>query len=61
MKIMLNTTPSLFTPEKAEAIAAEMTAGDDDGWGYAADHDPKGTGFSRVKITDEDGAFVAYL
>lgn len=56
----LDTTPTLFTPDKAEAIAREMGAEDPD-WTYAADHDPAGTGFSRVRISDEDGEFVAFV
>ena len=50
----------LFTPEKAEALAGQMSL-DEPEWTYTADHDPKGTGYSRVKVTDEDGEFVAYL
>lgn len=56
----LDTTPSLFDPAKAEALAAEAQAGDPD-WTYEADHDPKGTGYSRVRILDEDGELVGYL
>jgi hypothetical protein len=56
----LDTTPALFTPENAEAIARMMTETDDEGWTYEADHDPKGTGYSRVKILDEDGEFVSF-
>ena len=56
----IDTTPKLFRPEEAESVAAEMGA-DDPEWTYRAKHDPKGTGFSLVEITDEDGAFVAYL
>ena len=56
----IDTTPKLFTPEKAITVAAEMGAKDED-WTYAPDHDPKGTGYSRVIIHDEDGEFVAFL
>lgn len=56
----IDTTPRLFSPEEAERLAAELGAGDPD-WIYEADHDPKGTGRSRIKITDEDGAFVAFF
>ena len=56
----LDTTPKLFSPDRAEVVAAEMGADDPD-WTYAADHDPEGTGYSRVKITDEDGEFVAFV
>lgn len=56
----LDATPALYAPDKAEAIALEMGAEDPD-WTYEADHDPAGTGYSRVRITDEDGEFVAFL
>ena len=59
-KKRIDTTPRLFSPEEAERLAAELAAGDPD-WTYRADHDPKGTGFSRVEITDEDGVFVAHV
>lgn len=57
---ILDSTPTLFAPDKAVAIALEMGAEDPD-WTYAADHDPAGTGYSRVRITDEDGEFVAFV
>lgn len=57
---MIDATPKLFAPAEAEAVAAEMSATDED-WAYEADHDPKGTGYSRVKVFDEDGEFVAFL
>ncbi len=56
----LDTTPTLFTPEKAVEIAHDLGT-DDPEWTYAADHDPKGTGYSRIRITDEDGKFVAFV
>ena len=58
--LKIDTTAALFAPEKAEAIAAEWNAADPD-WTYAADHDPKGTGYSRVTIHDEEGEFVAFM
>ncbi len=57
---ILDSTPTLFAPDKAVELALTMGAEDPD-WTYAADHDPKGIGYSRVVITDEDGEFVAYL
>ncbi len=57
--LRLDQTPKLYPPEKAEQIAAELNAQDDD-WTYKVDHDPKGTGYSRIKVYDEDGEFVAY-
>ncbi len=57
----LDTTARLFSRDEAERVAAEMTAADEDGWTYTADHDPAGTGYSRVEVTDEDGEFVAFV
>ncbi len=56
----INTTSKLYAPEKAIGLAAEMAAGDPD-WTYEADHDPKGTGYSRIIMRDEDGEFVAFV
>ena len=56
----IDTTPKLFAPADAERVAAEMASGDPD-WVYRADHDPKGAGFSRVEIRDEEGEFVAFV
>ena len=54
----LDTTPKLFAPDKAEAVAAEMTAGDED-WTYKARH---GNGpYSLVDCFDEVGMLVATL
>ena len=55
--MIINTTPSLFTKDKAIAVAGEMQAGDPD-WTYKPVHDPKGTGYSFIEIYDEDGEFV---
>lgn len=54
MMKLVDTTPTLFTPAHAEAVAAELQAGDAD-WTYTVVHDPKGTGYSYITITDEDG------
>jgi hypothetical protein len=54
---LLDTTPSLYPPAKADAIAAALQAGDDE-WTYRAIHDPKGTGFSFVNVYDEDNVLV---
>ena len=56
----MDTTPRLFTPEKAEALAGQMSLDEPD-WTYEADHDPAGTGYSRIRVTDEDGEFVAFV
>jgi hypothetical protein len=54
---LIDTTEKLMKPEEANRVAAEMNASDPD-WKYTAVHDPKGTGYSFVKIEDEDGNFV---
>jgi len=56
----LDTTPVLREPEEAERIATELQEGDED-WTYLADHDPKGTGYSRVVVIDENGELVGYI
>ena len=55
---MNNAPAKLMTPEKAERLAAELRAGDED-WSYVVKHCPKGTGFSFIEIYDEDGEFVS--
>jgi hypothetical protein len=55
----LDTTHKLFSPAQAEAIAAAMQAGDEEGWAYRAVHDPRGTGYSFVEVYDEEGECVA--
>ena len=60
-KKMLDTTETLYTKEKAEAIAAMMNADTDDDWTYLPNHCPNGTGFSFIEVYDEDGEFVAKL
>jgi len=53
----LDTTAQLFEPSKAEEIAEELQ--DEDGeWSYVVQHDPKGTGYSFIRVYDEDGEFV---
>ena len=54
---LLDTTEHLYAPAKAEAVAAELQAHDED-WTYKVVHDPKGTGYSYIAIYDEDGEFV---
>ena len=55
---LIDTTHKLFSPERAEELAAELKAGDPD-WNYRAVHDPKGTGDSFIEVSDEDGEFVS--
>lgn len=52
---------SLFAPAKADALAAQLTADDDEGWTYRAAHDPQGTGLSFITIYDDAGEFVGKL
>ena len=58
---MFEVPAQTFKPAKAERVAAEMTATDDEGWTYAVDHDPTGRGNSRIEIRDENNEFVGYL
>lgn len=55
----LDTTPTLFAPEKVAEIAAEMAAEDED-WDYVVDLDPTGKGYARIKVL-EDGEFIAFV
>ena len=50
---------SLYTPQKAEEIAAQMNESDD--WTYVVKHDPTGRGLSFIQIFDEDGIFIGKL
>ena len=58
MKLMLDTTETLFNPKKANAVAAELKANDPD-WDYIVVHDPSGKGYSFINIFDENGEFVS--
>ena len=58
---LLDSTPTLYSKERAEEIARVLNGSCDDDWTYEADHDPKGTGYSKVKIFDEDGEFVGFM
>ncbi len=58
--LTIETPPTLFSPPKAVAVAAEMTAGDEDGWSYEAEHGPVGS-LSKVKVIDEAGEFIGYV
>lgn len=59
--VILSHTPNLFTPEKAIKIAQELCDETEENWTYKPDHDPHGTGYSRIKIYDEDNEFVGFL
>ena len=57
----IDTTATYITPENAEKVIADLSAGDDD-WTYAVNADPSGKSrWVRVEVTDEDGEFVAFL
>lgn len=60
MKAIIRHTHTLYTPAKAEAVAAEMNETDED-WSYVVVHDPKGTGYSFIEVYDEDGILVERL
>ena len=51
-------THRLFPPAKAVEVAAQLQAGDEDGWTYRVQHDPTGRGLSFIEVYDEDGTFV---
>jgi len=54
----INNTYKSFSPEKAEQVAAELNAVEDDDWTYVVRHDPKGTGYSFIEVYDEDGYLI---
>lgn len=54
---MIDLTEHLYLPHIAEQVAAELQSEDDE-WIYTAIHDPQGTGWSYVQITDENGAII---
>ena len=56
----LTHTDRLFAPREAQRLAAEMQA-DDDEWTYTVIDDPKGTGYSRICITDDEGIVIGYV
>lgn len=59
--LKIDTTPTLYSHEKAEEVAAALTAGDDDGWTYHADHGPEGSTYARVEARDENGEHVGFV
>lgn len=56
MKKMINNVGTLYQPENAERLAKELQNGDPD-WTYKVEH--YDSGWSAIKIYDEDGEFVA--
>ena len=60
-EIEIMTKPAkAFLPLEVEAKVKELQESDPD-WTYKAYHDPKGTGYSLIKIYDEDGIFISYF
>lgn len=59
--IILRQTKTLYDPATAERIAAELTAADEDGWTYTANHDPTGRGLSFAEVRDETGEVLGPL
>ncbi len=57
MQTIIQNPTSLFSPAKAEHMAATLQADDED-WKYKVVHDPKGTGLSFIEIYDEVGVFI---
>ncbi|MBL7164508.1 MAG: hypothetical protein ISS57_18130 [Anaerolineales bacterium] len=55
----MNTINRLFEKEEAQRIVDELNSDPEDDWTYDAVHDPKGTGYSRIEVYNEDGEFVA--
>lgn len=56
-----NNPGTFFSREAAIDLAASLAEDHDDEWTYKAIHDPKGTGYSRVGIFDEDDHFIDYM
>ena len=56
---LLDTTGKLFSKDEAEKTCDILNAEEWDEWTYTAKHDPKGTGYSFIEITDENGEFVS--
>lgn len=61
MTLLHKAPANLFPPERAEEVARDLRAADEDGWTFTAVHDPKGTGASYVEIRDETGEPVGRL
>ncbi|MBC8508774.1 MAG: hypothetical protein H8D34_28285 [Chloroflexi bacterium] len=55
----MNTINRLFEKEEARRIVDALNSDPEDDWTYVEVHDPKGTGYSRIEVYDENGEFVA--
>ena len=51
---MANNPKQLMEHEKAEEVAAELNATDDDDWTYKVKHDPTGKGWSFIEVYEDD-------
>ena len=59
---MLNRPATVYpTEEKAQEAADLLMSGEDEGWTYKVNPDPKGSGRAIVEIYDESGEFVGYI
>jgi hypothetical protein len=57
---MIITAPeAIYSIDRAEAIAAELSSNEDDDWNYTVTEIEANPGMARIIITDEDGEFVA--
>jgi len=62
MRLLTNDPPQVFqTLAAAEAAAAQLAQGEDEGWTYQVVPDPKGSGRCIIKVYDEDGEFISNL
>jgi hypothetical protein len=53
--------PTLYTPDKAEDVTEQLNADaelHEEDWKFEAVHDPKGTGYSRIKVVERDSSEV---
>ena len=61
MTLTIQNAPIFYDRANAEAVIAELNADEDDDWVYAIEEIPENwAGLVRIRITDEDGEFVAY-
>jgi hypothetical protein len=54
----IDTTPRLYTMDKALEVAGQMQEADGNGWHYIPIFDPKGTGYAYIAVYDDDGFHV---
>lgn len=56
--LITNQPQTLYTREKAEALASQLNEDKDDEFRYIAKHDPKGTGFSYIVCLDPNNEII---